>query len=170
MEFIPSPDEEQVKVPYFEDASNEEGVVGYSTQRSEPELKGLIRTAMGKLGGVVHSFQSGMIGTRHAYRIRFHYQGAPGRMDVVALPIKSETEGRIKQAKKHALYSVWKRLEGLFNAQLVTPDDLPLMPYMLNKQGQTVTEWLRDSGQFQLPEPSYQPQDEDVIEGDFTEE
>jgi hypothetical protein len=164
MDFIPD-DKGDLQLPYFEDAKNEIGVVGYSSQRSEAQLKTLIKTSMGYLGGNIVSFQSGKFGERYGYRIEFNYHGASGRIDIAALPIRDETNSRVSQAKRHALYSVWKKLESQFNSLLVMPGDVPLVPYMLNERGQTMLEWMRDQGKLPaLPEP-----DDDVVDGEFSE-
>ncbi len=169
MEFIPDEQIEGLRIPFFEDASNALGVVGYSTTLSEVKLKNNIKGAMADLGGVVTSIQSGKFGNRHAYRIEFIYQNVAGRMDVAALPIRKETDGRVKQAKKHVLFSVWKRLEGLFNSMLVMPGDFPLVPYMIDDKGRTMLDYLRDSGKIPaLPEPQDDDGD-DTVEGEFRE-
>ena len=78
--------------------------------------------------------------------------------------IKKETEARIDQALRHALYSIWKRLEHQYNSQLIMPGDVPLVPWLLNAEGQTVTEWLRELGRVPaLPEAT----DDPIVEGEF---
>lgn len=166
MEFIPDNQERDIEIPYFEDADGSDGVVGYSTTKSQKELRALISTEFARLGGTVTSFQSGKYGNRYAFRISFTFHGHPGRMDVAALPINKETDARIDKAKKHALYSVWKRLQSEYNTSLVMPGDAPFVPYMLNEKGQTMIEYLRDLGQVpSLPEAS----ESTIIDGEFDE-
>ena len=165
-EFIPD-ESGDLTIPFFEDANNSLGVVGYTTSLSETKLQSKIKQAMADLGGIVTGFQFGMFGERHAYRIEFIYQGSAGRMDIACLPLRKETEARLRQTKRHALFSVWKRLEGLFNSMLVSPGDAPLVPYMLNEQGMTMLEWMRDEGRLPaLPKPE---EADDTVDGEFRE-
>ena len=164
MDFIPD-DHDDLTIPYFEDASSSLGIVGHSTNRSERELKVEIERAMGHLGASVTLFQAGKFADRFGYRIEFLWGGSKGRIDVAALPIRKETEGRISQARRHALYSVMNRLESQFNSQLVMPGDVPLVPYMMDNKGRTMIEAMREEGRLPaLPSPS-----PDIVEGDWRE-
>jgi hypothetical protein len=166
MEFKPDISEKDLLIPYFEEAKNEDGVIGYSTQKSLKTLKAEITAGFGRLGGSVIGFQSGKFGKRYGFRIDFTFAGVPGRMDIAALPIKKETESRVDKAKRHALYSVQKRLEAEYSTALIMPGDVPLMPYMLNSEGKTVLEVMREMGEIPaLPESI----EEDIIEGEFNE-
>ena len=165
MEFIPD-ERDELNVPYFEDASSMLGVIGHSTQRSEQELRIEIERAMAHLGATVSFFQPGKFGDRYGYRIEFLWRGAKGRIDVAALPLKKETEGRIKKCKRQALFSVMHKLQGQFNSQLNMPGDVPLVPYMLDASGKTLIEAMRERDELPaLPEP----EDKDIVEGEFTE-
>lgn len=163
MDFIPD-DHDDLTIPYFEDSSASLGVVGHSTNRSERELKVEIERAVGHLGASIVLFQAGKFGNRFGYRIEFLWGGSKGRIDVAALPLRKETSSRISQAKRHALYSVMMRLMSQFNSQLVMPGDVPLVPYMLDKEGRTLIEAMREQGQVPaLPAP------EDIVDGDWRE-
>ena len=59
MNFIPQ-QTEAIKVPYFEDATREEGWQDYSTTKSVKTLQAEISSAIGRLGGVVSGFQRGL--------------------------------------------------------------------------------------------------------------
>ena len=166
MEFIPDDFNEELDVPFFEDATNADGVVGYTTGKSVKQLKSMITTGFGRLGGSVTGFQSGKFGNRYGFRIEFTFNGVPGRMDISALPIRKATEVRIDKAKRHALYSVWQRLQAQYNSMLIMPGDVPLVPYMLNASGQTILEVMRESGQI----PALPTGEESVIEGEFKNE
>lgn len=166
MEFIPDPEDIEFKVPYFEDARNSDGVIGYATKKNVNELKALIREAFGKLGGSVISYQFGKFGTRYACRIRFAFRGVEGRIDLYALPIRRETNTIRRAAKCHILYSLWMRLQAEYNTMLIMPGDVPFVPYMLNEKGQTMLEYMRDIGQVPvLPEAI----EDDILDGEFTE-
>lgn len=169
MEFVPNEDtNKDYDLPFFEDARNADGIKGYSTTKSVRQLKSLITTSMSKLGGAVTSFIEGKYGTRHGFQIRFTYRKVEGRLDVACLPIKNETESRIDQAKRHALYSVNLLLEAQFQSHMMLPKHLPLMPWLLNAKGQTMTEYLVEQDMTPaLPEQTNN--DEQVIEGEFTD-
>lgn len=164
MDFIPD-DHDELTIPYFEDASSSLGVVGHSTNRSERELKVEIERAMGYLGASVSLFQAGKFDNRYGYRIEFVWGGAKGRIDVAALPIRKETPARISQAKRQSLYSVMMRLSSQFNSQLVMPGDVPLVPFMLDKEGRTLIEAMRERGKLPaLPAPN-----QDAVDGEWRE-
>lgn len=166
VEFIPD-DSDEFTIPYFEDASNALGVVGYTTSLSEAKLQAKVKQAMADLGGIVTSFQNGMFGERHAYRIEFFYHGAAGRIDIACLPLRSEAPGKLSQCKRQALFSVWRRLESQYNSMLVSPGDVPLVPYMINENNQTMLEWMRSEGKLPaLPKPE---SDDETINGEFRE-
>lgn len=165
--FIPNVDENLVDVPYFEDARNSDGVVGYATRKTVAELEQLVRVGFGKLGGSVNKFQFGksLDGKRHAIRVHFTFKGVPGRMDMFGLPLKNNTKGKIDIVKRHILYSLWKRVESEFSTLMLMPGDVPLVPYMLNANGQTMLEFMRESGEVPaLPAP-----EENIYEGEFEE-
>lgn len=165
MEFTPDESDFDLNVPYFEDASNADGVIGYSTTKSQKELKALITSAFGRLNASVTDFQSGKFGNRYGFRISFNYNGVGGRLDVCALPIAKETESKIDKAKRHALYSVLERLKSYYNSMLVMPGDVPLIPYMLNDRGVTLLEYAREINMVaSLPEPT-----DYIIEGEYSE-
>jgi len=167
-DFVPIVDKDEVVIPFWENATNADGVVGYTTGKSIRELKALITGDFGKIGGSVIGFVDGknLADTRYGYQINFTFRGAPGRLVVMALPIRKETPTKINKAKRHALISVHARLLAQYNTALVMPGDLPLMPWLLNTEGQTMVEYLQEIGSVPaLPEPQ-----EDIIEeGKFTE-
>lgn len=165
-DFVPD-DQENISTPYFEDASSLLGIVGHSTQRTEQELKAEIERAMIHLHANVSFIQAGKFADRYGYRIQFIWRGAVGRFDVAALPIRKETKGRIKQAKRQALFTVMRKLEGQYNSLLNMPGDVPLVPYMLNQRGQTLIEAMRERNE--LPALTDSESDSDVIDGDFKE-
>lgn len=161
-DFVPSADADEILIPFWEDATNADGVKGYTTGKTIKELKALIIGDFGKIGGSVIGFIDGknLAGTRYGYQINFTFRGAPGRLVVMALPIRKETESKIKKARRHALISVHDRLVAQYNTALVMPGDVPLMPWLLNAEGQTMVEYLQEVGSVPaLPEPQ-----EDIIE------
>ena len=121
MEFIPDKDPKENIIPYFEDAKNADGVMGYTTGKSIKELKAMITGSFGRLGGSVTGFVTGKFGNkeqgeqvRHGYLIDFTFKGAAGRMKVAGLPMRNETESRIDKVRRHALISVHARLQAQY--------------------------------------------------------
>ena len=167
-DFVANVDTDELIIPFWEDASNADGVMGYTTGKKIKELKVLITGDFGKIGGSVISIVEGknLAGTRYGYQINFTFRGMPGRLVVMALPIRKETPSKINKAQRHALISVHARLVSQYNTALVMPGDIPLMPWLLNAEGQTMVEYLQKIGSVPaLPEPQ-----EDIIEeGEFTE-
>ena len=81
------------------------------------------------------------------------------------LPLKNETKSGINKAKRHVLYSLWKRVESEYSTLLLMPGDVPLVLYMLNANGQTMLEFMREIGEVPaLPAP-----EENIYEGEFEE-
>lgn len=177
--FVPDDHDDSVTIPFWEDASNTIGVKGYSSTKTIKALESEIRKAMGFLGGTINGIQSGTIpwkgadgNIRYAFRIFFTYMGAEGRIDIAALPIQKETPARVKQARRHALYSVMLRLEGMFNSILTMPGDMPLVPYMMNESGQTMVEFLQLEGKvpkLQAPPEGQVDENGETVEGEFRE-
>jgi hypothetical protein len=185
IKFIPDDDQFEVEIPYFEDATGAEGVIGYSTQQDEAELQEKIRTEIARVGGRVESFQKGKykeesstktMPDRYGYQILFSYQNADGRINVATLPIKNETPARKRQAHRQALYTIWKMLQSHYNCRLNMPNDTPLIPYLLDDKGRTLLEAISAAGILpQLPSPTqkmeggFDPDDENVVDGEARE-
>ncbi len=170
MDFIPDEREEGLTVPFYEDATQTLGIVGHSSSRSEKELRVEIERAMAHLGAGVNGFTSGRFGKdggpyRYGYVIEFKWQGVDGRIQVAGLPIRKETPSRIDKSKRHALYSVMHRLQAQFNSQLVMPGDVPLVPYLLNEDGQTLMEVIAEQQKF----PKLMDPQADIQEGEWRE-
>lgn len=53
-----------LSVPFFEDVSRDEGWQGYRTTKTVKKLQAEIGDAIGRLGGIVSSFQRGPWNTR----------------------------------------------------------------------------------------------------------
>lgn len=184
IKFIADDDQWEVEIPYFEDASGADGVVGYSTTQDEAELKEKIRTEVARVGSRVESFVKGHYedesasGTpdRYGYMIQFTYHGVEGRINVAALPIRKETAARKRQAHRQALFTIWKMLESHYNCRLNMPHDTPLIPFLLDDKGRTLLEAIQSAGILpQLPSPKqtmeggFEADDENMIEGEIRE-
>jgi hypothetical protein len=174
MTFIPDDFEiKETRIPWFEEASTQLGIKGHRTDKSLDQLKNEIKAAMSSLGGGVTTFQSGKFPTkppRFGYQITFNYGDREGRIEIAALPMKKETEGKRKQALKQALYTVREMLVSQFNSSLLIPGSAPLVPYMIDDKGRTLAEALAKSASIPLLSPPLEAdEDDEVVEGEFRE-
>lgn len=170
------PDESKaIKVPYFEDATREEGWQGYRTTKSVQTLQSEISRTIGRLGGHVSSFQRGLFQIdgleRDGFRVNYFIQtpsGAvvPGRLDIAALPVHSKynTERREKSTCM-ALYMLRVGLEGMWFMQQLSPGYAPLMPWMLADGERTVSQMWAESSIMSnlLPPPQSEFVDAEII-------
>lgn len=175
-DFVPDEgEEEEFKIPYFEDASGELGIVGYSTTLTENQLQAKIREAAALLKMTIVGFAKGKKKDRHAYRIYFTQYGAKGQIDIAALPIRKSTERREQQAKRQALFTAWKRLEAAFNSRMNMPNDFPFIGNILGPKGVTLGQMLISQELAPaLPPPHVEGEDNegeggDAMEGEFHE-
>lgn len=179
MEFIPKNPEAQ-EVPFFEDVTSEGGWKGHTTGKSLGTLKSEIVAAIGRLGGMVTTFQQGLfvIGSQERNGFQVHYvmeraDGAlfRGRIDVAALPVKKgrhrSRNKRQGQSLKMALYMLRDALDGTWFLQQLSPGYAPLMPWMLEENsGKTISQlWAETTSTTAL----MPPEDSDFIEGEIIE-
>jgi len=174
MEFKPS-QTESVKVPFFEDAKSEDGWQGYATSKSVETLQKEITDCIRRLGGFVSGFQHGRFIVdkleREGYRIYYSISApdgghVPGRLDIAALPVRQRYNNQVKRDKslRMALYMLRVGLDGSWFMQQLSPGYAPLMPWMLNAEGKTVSELWAESPMMNrlLPPPS-----SDFVEGEI---
>lgn len=181
--FTPKQQQSQsVTVPYFEDARASDGWQGQSTTKTLDKLQDEIRAALGRMGGAVSGFQSGTFNVngqvREGYQIHYAIHTANGgwaggRFDVAALPIRTKrgnaraVKARQDAALKMALYMACRAIEGMWFLQQLSPGYAPLMPWMLNDKGETVSElWARSSVMSNL----LPPPDAEFVEGVIVEQ
>lgn len=149
MAFIPHDLKEKPKaVPYFEDSSTEK-IAGYSTRKTTEALKSEIADEIYELGGELVRFVPGTFPgtpTRSGFQIHFTFRQVTGRIDVAALPCRTHTEAKQKQALNQALFLVrdWLKAERL--AFAYRPGSVPLLPYLIGTDGETVTEVMVKTG------------------------
>jgi hypothetical protein len=204
--FTPKEDANQAfaDVPHYDEARKEDGWQGHTTSRSLETLKSDVVAAMGRVGGLVHSFQRGSytIGGQEREGIVIHYsvegpggQMVYGRLDIAALPYKppyggNRSHSRYKSACKMqedkalrmALYNVAEALRAQWVLSQLNPAYVPLMPWMIgdNKSGMTLSQaYLSEGyGRNLLPpgedgdkaiRTEFEPDDEEAVEGEFTE-
>ena len=139
-------------VPYFEEQS-EEKIPGRGTKKSPSELQAEVRDFMGKMGATNVIFTPGKFQDapiRFGYQMTFVIAGMPGRMDIAALPMKSEAPGKKDKALAQALYLVRNWLEGEVFSQVYRPGNIPLLPYIIGPDDVTVQEAIVKSGKLPM--------------------
>lgn len=171
MNFIPDQKEAQ-KVPYFEDASKDDGWQGHATEKSTEKLMNEVSQAIGRLGGFVSGFQRGVFNTggvdRHGFQVYYSIGGKPSRMDIAALPTR--TRGKVEKSIRMALFMLRNALDGMWFFQQLSPGYAPLMPFMIVENGKTVSQlWAESSVMSNLLPPPSSDFEEDTVEGEVTE-
>lgn len=128
------------KPPFFEDIKASD-VPGRYTEKKLATLQGEIVEILGKLGAVGIYFLDGTFEgepRRYGFTVNFTVQTIPARIDVAALPIRSDTNK--DRALAQALYLLRNRLEAQYYAAAYEPGVIPLLPYLIGAGGQTVNE------------------------------
>ena len=189
MEFFPEDDNEPtLDVPYFDEARSADGWQGQSTTLSFDTLKSHITQAFSRLGGVVHGVQRGSfeIGgfTRPGAQVNYSLEGPNGKMiygrlDIAALPVKKPKRTsryqeilrkRMDQSLRAGLYNVVQVLKAQWVLKQMNPAYVPLMPWLLVKGNQTLTELYRESSLPMLESPKQKhSEDDDIAIGEFRE-
>ena len=161
--FIPQ-QQQAVSVPFFEDATSDDGWQGHTTTKSLNTLQSEIIKAMSRMGGLVATFQrvTFLIDGKERDGFRIHYsldnplgKIVPGRIDIAALPVKMKSSTYDRRANQRrdelrekslrmALYMFRDALNGLWFLQQLSPGYAALMPWMLVDRENTVTDkWLQ---------------------------
>lgn len=148
-DFQPSLDSERETAPYFEDVSKQAGWAGHSTTKSLSELQSQIAAAIGRLGGMVVSWQPGTVRVdnkeRDAFRVFMAIQNAdgvaiPGQFTVAALPVRTSSRNALARrtqrdkALKMALFNLRDQLETAWRMQHLIPGLSALLPFMLDSK------------------------------------
>jgi len=144
--FIPDPiDAQQADVPFYEE-SQKLAIPGRGTEKSVQKLQGEIIDLIARLGGGAVVFTPGQYRegerVRHGFQVMFWYGSARGRIDCAALPIRRETARVKDRALAQALYLLRDELQAQVYSQTYKPGAVPLIPYLMNGDGQTVTEFM----------------------------
>ena len=156
MNFIPDQSKiESQEVPYFDNVTTEDGWQGHSTGKSIERLKQEVITALERLGSTVRTFQRGtfIVDNKKREGFQIHYvielpdgDMRPGRLDVAALPVREEYQlrrtltSRRERSLRMSLYMLREALNGTWFLSRLSPGYAPLMPWMLAKNGMTVTQ------------------------------
>lgn len=164
MKFVPDEPNKKATI-YFEDVNSDSGYAGHGTEKSEETLISEITTAMTRLNVKLINWTPGKFTddlnkVRNGFVFEFFAQGVDGNMPgvirIAALPLRNWTAAKEKQAKKAALYQLRNYLVSAFQFEKISVNYSPLVPFMLNDRGETVSEaWLNkfDPGRV-LPAPA----------------
>lgn len=147
---------QKMVIPFFDDQSDEK-IPGRGTKKTCEQLQQEIRELMLKLEAFSVMFTPGTFDDkpkRYGYRMTFKLAGASGRIEIAALPIRTETPNKKDRALAQALYLVRGWLESEAFSQVYRPGSVPLMPYLLDEKGRTVTEALQANGGIPLLMPT----------------
>jgi hypothetical protein len=148
MNFIPDLDVKEAEITYFEDSADR-GIPGRGTHKNVDQLQREIKKLLMQLGAFEVVFVPGVIAgdpIRYGFRILFRFSATKGRIDCAALPMRSETPKRKKDALEQALYLVRNKLEAEYYSSFYEPGTLPLVGYLIGANGNTVTEELVSMG------------------------
>jgi len=140
--FIPDLKIEAQTIPFFEDVKADVAP-GYRTRMKPKALQNEIANLLMKLGAGAITFVPGQypgVPIRYGYQLRFNLQGIPGRIDIAALPMRTETATKKESAQAQALFLVRDWLQGEVFSTIYRPGTMPLMPYLIGEGGKTVTE------------------------------
>lgn len=171
--FIPEQPKNDVSVPVYEDTNSESGWQGQATTKSIETLKSDVAASISRLGGMVTGFQKGLfqVGTVEREGFRIHYSLetpsgglVPGRIDIAALPVRKYQNK--EKSLKMALYMMKIAFDGMWFQQRLSPGYAPLMPFMLAKGDQTISQLWCDSAIMQNLLP---PGDPEFIDGKVVE-
>jgi hypothetical protein len=170
MNFVPDQQSQKI-VPYFEDARKEDGWQGHTTTKSIERLKAEIVEAVTRLGGFVAGFQRGKFVVdnreRDGFQVFYSLGGAPSRVDIAALPVKDKWNIKKKeQSLRMALFMLREGFDGMWLMQQLIPGYAPLVMFMLDRQGKTISQlWAEQPmiGKL-LPPPESEFTEAEVIE------
>lgn len=147
--FIPDmPKAQELRVPFFEDITAQD-IPGCKTGKPVAKLQDEIIHLLARMGGGMVTFISGKVEgkpVRYGYQIHFYYGAAKGRIDCVALPLRSETPNKKDRALAQALYLVRNSLEAQLFAKFYQPGYEPIVPYLIDDKGVTVMQALVERG------------------------
>jgi len=180
--FIPDLPEKAKSVPFYDDATSEDGWQGQATSKTIEVLKSELTTSITRLGGIVTTFQRGKFhvdkNVRDGYLITYNIESAtgtmvPGKVEIAALPVKTDSrmsrtyEARCQKSLKMALYMLIIAFDGMWFLQQLSPGYAPLMPFMLGKDDLTISQMWTESKVFGNLLPS--GDNEFIVEGEVKE-
>lgn len=171
--FTPKQSPKARAVPYFEDASREDGWAGHTTGKSMTKLKSEISEAVTRLGGIVTRFKEGYFEVsgknRSGFQVEYSISDddgrlAPGRIDIAALPVRRPINK--EKSLRMALYMLRNAFEGLWYMQQLSPGYSALMPFLLADATSTISQlWTERTALGNLlPPPSSQFVEGEVVD------
>lgn len=165
MQFIPDEkDKDEIIVPFLEDARADFAPF-YSSSKTIKQASAELEKEMAKLGASVLRIISGKFSidgkTRLGYVIDFTLYGHQGQIKVAALPIRSKTENKEKQARVQALLNVVQWVQAMVTSRVFSPGENPLVPYLLAADGTRILEKIVQGALLQIEAPK------DVIEAEI---
>lgn len=155
--FTPENKDSTITAPWFEEARADLAPY-YSSTVTLKSAQAQVVSEMGKLMAAVTNFQAGKFEVnkrqRFGYVIEFLLNGAPGRIQVAGLPIKSYTPAKETRVRVQCLLNVRDWLKAAVTMQVFSPDTSPLIPYLLvpgaGGQQYTVAEYILSRGNLPL--------------------
>lgn len=123
------------KPPFFEDIKAAD-VPGRRTEKKVSVLQGEVVEALVKLGAIGVYFLDGTFDgspKRYGFAVHFTLQGIPARIDIAALPLRSDANK--DRALAQALFLLRNRLEAQYYAAAYEPGLIPLLPYLIGPDG-----------------------------------
>ena len=175
--FTPESDKPKI-VPFYEDAKEKGGWKGQATTKSVDRLQSEISEAINRLGGIVSGFQKGTFkeannAPRDGFQVHYAVKSptghfVPGSLPIAALPVRDKwNDSKKDKSLRMALYMLREALEGMWLLQQLSPGFAALMPWMIGKDGKTVTQlWAENSVMSNLlPSP-----DTDFVEAEIVGE
>lgn len=173
------PENQGVKLPYFDDVRSSDGWEGHTTSKSIDRLIAEIQNNVALLGYVFVSCQKGMFGDRYGFQVHFAIRAAggnllPARLDIACLPLKPkrlrrrEKDTRVEGTQKMALYMTSKAIKGMYFLSVLSPSFVPFMSLMLaDNKGQTIGDlWVANGSLLSLMPPKDSKFDpNDIVDG-----
>lgn len=157
MKFIPTPKSSFIKaeeIPWFDDTKGT-GIPGNRARKELGKFMDEIEDLMSELGADRIRFHEGMYAggegqpERHGYQVTFELNEVKGRLDVAALPMRSETAQKRDRALAMALTLLRNWLQSEVYSHLYRPGSIALIPFLIGHDGKTVTESLSEL--YELP-------------------
>lgn len=163
--FTPDRPEVQVTIPYFEQARSNDGWQGQASHKGIDQMRDEMVTALNKLGASITKLQTGTFTIEHRQRagviLEFTMGGAPGRISLAALPVRS---GQNRIASIKMLYYITRNVfNGLWLLQQLAPGMAALLPFLLVNGNQTLSEVWAERTTLGLLLP---PGDAEFVEGE----
>lgn len=170
------PEQEEKKIPFFDDVKSSDGWEGHTTSKSLDKLKSEIATNLSLIGCVYSGCMAGTYGDRHGFQIHFSMKDGSGRMipsrlDIACLPLNPKfrhrsrryrgsvsVDQRIEGTQKMALYMCAKAIKGMYFLNVLSPSFIPFMSLMLDAQNRTLGQvWIQSGRLATLMPPKDEP-------------